>query len=258
MMKIPNQSNVTYNAMIPNEGATSGEAESNTVSTEVLSYAISKVLSTDKTLVKAGEIVHNKVTVTNNSETKLTKNFISNLTPNGATYVAGSVKLNGAELPSKDMTSGFFLPDLNPGETLTVEYDMKINEPMTVTPVTDVSQFQYVVTEPERGEVRYKEFTEPVTFNVISDKLSVVKSVDKTYAVKGEKLVYTITVTNEGNVEINDIIFTDNIPQGVTFVENSVYVNSVNYPTYSPDVGYSMGSLSPNQSVTTRFKVTVN
>ncbi len=27
---------------------------------------------------------------------------------------------------------------------------------------------------------------------------------------------------------------------------------------YSPDVGYSMGSLSPNQSVTTRFKVTVN
>jgi len=26
-MKIPNQSYVTYNAMIPNEGATSGEAE---------------------------------------------------------------------------------------------------------------------------------------------------------------------------------------------------------------------------------------
>ncbi len=68
----------------------------------------------------------------------------------------------------------------------------------------------------------------------------------------------TETVTNEGNVEINDINFTDNIPQGVTFVENSVYVNNVNYPAYSPDVGYSMGNLSPNQSVITRFKVTVN
>lgn len=257
-MKIPNQSNVTYNAMIPNEGATHGEIESNTVSTEVLSYAISKVLSTDKTWVKAGEIVHNKVTVTNNSETKLTYNFISNPTPNGATYVAGSVKLNGAELPSKDMISGFFLPDLNPGETLTVEYDMKINDPVTVNPVTDVSQFQYVVTEPLRGEVRYKEYTEPVTFNCISDKLSVVKSVDKMYAIKGETLIYTISVTNEGNVEIKDINFTDKIPQGVTFVENSVYVNNVNYPTDNPDAGYSMGNLSPNQSVTTRFKVKVN
>mgnify|MGYP001098945029 CR=1 FL=1 len=68
----------------------------------------------------------------------------------------------------------------------------------------------------------------------------------------------TETVTNEGNVEINDINFTDNIPQGVTFVENSVYVNNVNYPAYSHDVGYSMGNLSPNQSVITRFKVTVN
>ena len=257
-MKIPNQSNVTYKAMMPNEGVTNGESGSNTVSTEVLSYEISKVLSTDKTVVKAGEIVHNKVTVTNNSETKLTNNFIGNPTPNGATYVAGSVKLNGVELPSKDMTSGFFLPDLNPGETLTVEYDMKINDPMTVTPVTDVSQFQYVVKDQGRGEVRYKEYTEPVTFNVISDKLSVVKSVDKMYAIKGETLIYTVTVTNEGNVEIKDINFTDNISQDVTFVENSVYVNNVNYPTYSPDVGYSMGNLSPNQSVTTRFKVTVN
>ena len=68
----------------------------------------------------------------------------------------------------------------------------------------------------------------------------------------------TETVTNEGNVEINDINCTDNIPQGVTFVENSVYVNNVNYPAYSHDVGYSMGNLSPNQSVITRFKVTVN
>ena len=68
----------------------------------------------------------------------------------------------------------------------------------------------------------------------------------------------TETVTNEGNVEINDINFTDNIPQGVTFVENSVYVNNVNYPAYSHDVGYSMGNLSPNQSVITTFKVTVN
>lgn len=257
-MKISNQSNVTYNAVAPNKAGTPGSLASNTVNTEVLSYEISKVISCDKTMATEGETVHNTITITNNSETKLTYTFLSNPTPNGASYVAGSVKVNGVAQPDYNMINGFYLPDLNPGETLTVEYDMKINDPMTVTPVTDVSQFQYVVTEPVRGEVRYKEYTEPVTFNVISDKPSVVKSVDKIYAVKGETLVYTITVTNEGNVEINDINFTDKIPQGVTFVENSVYINSVNFPTYSPDVGYSMGSLSPNQSVTTRFKVKVN
>ena len=44
-MKIPNQSNVTYNAMIPNEGATYGQIESNTVSTEVLSDVIKRVMT---------------------------------------------------------------------------------------------------------------------------------------------------------------------------------------------------------------------
>ncbi len=212
-MKIQNQSNVIYNAVIPNQPETPGSLTSNTVSTEVLSYSVSKVIRCDKTLAKEGETVHITVTVTNNSETKLTHNFIGNPTPKGATYVAGSVKLNGAELPSKDMTSGFFLPDLNPGESLTVEYDMQINNPMTVTPVTDVSQFQYVVT---------------------------------------------VTMTNEGNIDINDIYFTDNIPQGTTFVEQSVFINDQNIPAYRPDAGYSVASLPPNSSATTSFKVTID
>ncbi len=257
-MKIQNQSNVIYNAVIPNQPETPGSLTSNTVSTEVLSYSVSKVIRCDKTLAKEGETVHITVTVTNNSETKLTHNFIGNPTPKGATYVAGSVKLNGAELPSKDMTSGFFLPDLNPGESLTVEYDMQINNPMTVTPVTDVSQFQYVVTEPQKGEVRYKEYTDPVSINVVFAKLSVVKSVDKAFAIKGETLTYTVTMTNEGNIDINDIYFTDNIPQGTTFVEQSVFINDQNIPAYRPDAGYSVASLPPNSSATTSFKVTID
>ena len=43
------------------------------------------------------------------------------------------------------------------------------------------------------------------------------KSVDKAFAVKGEVLTYTVTFTNDGNIPIQDIYFTDEIPQGTTF-----------------------------------------
>lgn len=66
------------------------------------------------------------------------------------------------------MINGFYLPDLNPGETLTVEYDMQINSPMTVSPVTDTSEFQYTVTDPVRGEVSFSEYTNPISINVVS------------------------------------------------------------------------------------------
>ncbi len=257
-MKISNQSNVTYNAVAPNKAGTPGSLASNTVNTEVLSYEISKVISCDKTMATEGETVHNTITITNNSETKLTYTFLSNPTPNGASYVAGSVKVNGVAQPDYNMINGFYLPDLTPGETLTVEYDMQINSPMTVSPVTDTSEFQYTVTDPVRGEVSFSEYTNPISINVVSAKLSVVKSMDKAFAVKGETLTYTVTFTNEGNININDIYFTDNIPQGTTFVEKSVRINGQNIPAYRPDIGYRVASLPPDDSATTSFQVTID
>lgn len=63
-MLIPNQSNVTYNAVVPGKVGTPGSLSSNTVNTEVLSYSITKTAVSDKTIAREGEIVHNTVTVT--------------------------------------------------------------------------------------------------------------------------------------------------------------------------------------------------
>ena len=108
---------------------------------------------------------------------------------------------------------------------------------MTKSPVIDTSEFQYTVDDPIRGEVSFAEYTDPISINVLAARLSVVKSVDKAYAVKGETLTYTVTFTNEGSIDINDIYFTDNIPQGTTFVEKSVLINGNNIPAYRPEIG---------------------
>lgn len=256
-MNISNKTNLLYSVATSDGTIVPTNAESNEVNTEILSYSISKTLTTDKTFLKEGETAHNTVTVTNNSATKLTYTFISNPTPQGAGYVAGSVKVNGVSQPTKDMITGFYLPDLNPGETVTIEYDIQINKPTTENTVTDYSEFQYYVNDPVRGNVKYVENTNPVSFDIISNKISVVKSVDKTFAVKGETLTYTITVTNEGALDLIDIFFTDGIPQGTTFVENSVTLNGTKMP-YSPESGYYLTNLPPKSSATTVFQVTVN
>jgi len=257
-MKITNQSNVTYNSVIPGRADIPVRLASNAVNTENLSDAVTKVLVSDKTFAREGETVHNTVTITNNSETKLFSTFISAVTPDGASNVAGSVKVNGVAQPTRDMYSGFYLPDLNPGESVTVEYDLKIDTPTATTPIIDSPQFQYWIKYPERGDVRYVENTNPVTINVVFDKLTVVKSVDKEFATKGETLTYTVTITNKGNVDIKDLFFTDSIPQGTTFVENSVFINGNNVTAYRPDIGYSLANLKPDESATTSFQVTVN
>ena len=45
-----------------------------------------------------------------------------------------------------------------------------------------------------------------------------IKSVDKTFATIGDTISYTITLNNPGNVTSQNIIFTDILPDGTTFI----------------------------------------
>lgn len=49
---------------------------------------------------------------------------------------------------------------------------MQITTPTTTTSVTDLSEFQYTVNDPVRGNVNYSENTDMLSLNVISDKLN--------------------------------------------------------------------------------------
>ena len=256
-MIISNKLNITYLIIMPDGETARAITESNTVNTEILSYSVPKIISSEKTTVLEGENVLHTVTVSNHSGAKLFDNFITIPQPNGAAYVEGSVTINGVTQPTYDPVKGFRLPDLNPGETIVIQFNLKANNP-TITPVTCFATLNYTVNDSARGNVRYSENTDTLFLNVISNKINVVKSVDKTLAVKGEILHYTIKIKNAGNVTKKDIIFKDPIPVGTTFVSNSIKINGINYSVYNPAIGFALQSLAPGEDLTVEFDVKVN
>lgn len=94
-MIILNQSNVTFDYVLPDQSTQSGEQNSNVVQTEVLSSSVSKVKSSDKAFLNEGETARQKVVVTNNSSVYLAALIFKDIMTSGATYVAGSVAING-------------------------------------------------------------------------------------------------------------------------------------------------------------------
>ncbi len=169
-MLIPNKLNITYLAVTPNGRRFLQNTESNAVTTEILTYSVVKEIRSDKTTVKAGETFHNTVTFTNNSAVKLLNNFFTVPQPDGANYVAGSVKINGAAQPDYNPLAGFFLPDLNRGDTVIIEYDLKVNDGITPATITNFATLDYAVTDPIRGNVKYSENTDTVKIDVVEDK----------------------------------------------------------------------------------------
>ncbi|GMQ62828.1 DUF6923 family protein [Vallitalea maricola] len=90
------------------------------------------------------------------------------------------------------------------------------------------------------------------------DLMSVVKSVDITSTVLGDTLTYTIVITNNSTTtSTTNVVFTDPIPNGTTYVPGSATVNGL--PAVgTPDTGITIGTLAPGASATVQFQVDIS
>lgn len=55
-----------------------------------------------------------------------------------------------------------------------------------------------------------------------------------------------------------NLFFKDPIPDGTAFVDGSVLINGISFPTYNPENGFFAVNLTPQESATILFQVRVN
>ncbi|WP_199698167.1 DUF11 domain-containing protein, partial [Bacillus cereus] len=77
----------------------------------------------------------------------------------------------------------------------------------------------------------------------------VYKRQDLTSVTIGDILTYTTTLTNTGNTDATAVVFTDNTPDGTTFIDGSVLVNNIPQLNANPSVGILVGTIAPNISI---------
>ena len=175
--------------------------------------------------------------------------------PTGTTFVNGSIKVGDSATgdTEADLASGIDV-NLNPGETKTVEFKVTVNDLNNGETIRNVA----TVTDPSGEEKATNEtehtYVEPI---ISSEKASVTEN-GLPYVVEGEKITYTITIKNDGDLA-KDVVVTDNIPEGTTFVENSIKVNNAETNNTQEELrdGITIKVPERNQA-TVSFEVTVD
>lgn len=84
-----------------------------------------------------------------------------------------------------------------------------------------------------------------------------IKSVDKTFATIGDTISYTITLSNPGNVTSQNIIFTDILPEGTTFISGTLTNDSGTQQIGNPASGIQIGNINPGSTVAITINVLV-
>ena len=147
-------------------------------------------------IYKLGEVINYKITATNDGNLTLT-----------------NVKVEDA-LTGNVGENAWTIDTLAPGEAQTFEasYTVTENDVLEGKVVNNATGTATNPTNPEKPDTPVTPGTKENPIETPNPSLTVVKTSDKTGVVKlGETITYTITVTNNGNVTINDIEVTDEL-----------------------------------------------
>lgn len=198
---------------------------------DITMFEVQNLLTENKTFTPSivysqtgvGEPTTISVTVTNpTSQTINNVSFLDTIDPN-LTFTAGSVTIDNVPNPAANPNTGFSLGTLNPGQSVVVEFEVTT----TGGPITVPNQatIGFDALSSSNGDVSRTSFpTNTANVEVILNNAIVdtVKTVDKAFAKTGDLLTYTLTLENSGNVSANNVVITDTIPAGTTFVAGSV------------------------------------
>lgn len=93
--------------------------------------------------------------------------------------------------------------------------------------------------------------------NGIGNNIIVEKNVDKKNAVLGDILTYSITVINQGDLAVGDLVVIDTLPSELEFVEGSVVVGTQPLPKDNIVSGVNIGCLAAGAIKTLLFKAKI-
>ncbi|MBR3874025.1 MAG: DUF11 domain-containing protein [Clostridia bacterium] len=205
--------------------------------------------------VKPGDVIPYTIKLTNNNNVALTNVKVTDVIPEGTEYVQGSGGTYNAEKNQVEFTAD----KVEATDSIIFTFKVKVLVGMnTIVNKASYSAAEIVKEDPKNpGTLIPKTFETNKVENPRGDvEISAVKSngsmADKTVK-PGDVIPYTITLTNNNNVALTDVLVVDPIPEGTEYVKGSG-------GTYKPDnnlVVFTAESIAPNSNITFTFYVKV-
>lgn len=197
-------------------------------------------ISIDGKIVKAGDVLTYEITYENTSSDKRQDVTITDVLPEGVSYVEGSATQKGLVVYTASTRElKWVIGSVEAKEKITVSFDVTVNEDAQEVENTGLVQI---------GDNLYS--TNSVTIYTYD------KDVDKAKALIGEELTYTIEYRNH-EASKADIVVVDKLAEGLTYVEGSATKGGV-YDSQTHTITWRIAGVEAGEGGKLSFKAVIN
>jgi len=121
--------------------------------------------------------------------------------------------------------------------------------------VTNISRVDYKYRMSQESPIIAEtKFSNTVYTTILNETIVVQKSVDKSNVSPYDILCYKIVIINISNETVNNIKFTDILPEGIKFINNTMYINEELGRCFTPISVINLGSLGSKGKIIITFK----
>ncbi|CAM4342078.1 DUF11 domain-containing protein [Bacillus paranthracis] len=257
---IINQALTSYTYIVdPSQPPVTATSSSNTVNTAVVDASLSVIKNTDSLVQSTDGTITYTVVVQNNGNTTANTVTLTDLVPEGTAFIPDSVTINGVSAPGTDPNVGISLNSIAPSEIVTVTFQVIVQSIPSVNPISNIARIDYTFIADPTAPIISRTITSNPAFTQISDaNVLSLKAVNAQQATTGDILTYTITLENTGNIPATNLIFSDTLPEGTTFVDNSFTLNGTTILGANPNVGVTLPNLAANATHLISFQILIN
>ncbi len=257
---IINQALTSYTYIVdPSQPPVTATSSSNTVTTAVVDASLSVIKNTDSLVQSTDGTITYTVVVQNSGNTTANTVTLTDSVPEGTAFIPNSVNINGVSAPGADPNVG-----------ISVKLHCTFRNRHRHIPsyrsihskresISNIARIDYTFIADPNAPIISRKITSNPAFTQISDaNILSLKAVNAQQATTGDILTYTITLENTGNIPATNLIFSDTIPEGTTFVENSFTLNGTAILGANPNVGVTLPNLAANAIHLISFQILIN
>ena len=218
------------------------------------------VKSVDKVSAMVGDTVSYTLVVTNNGTATSLGTKLFDIIPQETSLVGATLLVDGVAATG-DLVAGVELGDMAQNDTKTVTFDVLIDSQPTDLLLDNTGVLDY--TYDINGQILTGNQASNTVFTVVptstdSADLSGSSKIAPATTIVGSTVTYTVVARNTGAIEATNVVLTDVIPTGTTFVSGSVTVNGAS-TAEDPATGIAVGTLAANGGASTvTFDVVVD